>query len=149
MKETLARLSAILESAPPRLLAISEEESARRPQEDGWSPREVLGHLVDSAGNNHQRFVRGQLQEELRFPPYEQEGWVAVQRYREEPWEAIVELWRAYNRHLLHVMSAVPEDRHHHRCIIGTDEPVTLRDLMADYVRHLDHHLGQVFDRAG
>ncbi len=124
--------------------AISEAESVRRPAADKWSRKEILGHLVDSASNNHQRFVRAQLEEELHFPPYEQEGWVTVQRYLEEPWETIVQLWQAYNRHLLHVMAAVPESRYRHRCHSGDREPATLRDHMVDYVRHLDHHLAQI-----
>lgn len=144
MKETLERLGRILETAPPRLLAIKDAEAARPAAIDKWSRKEVLGHLVDSASNNHQRFVRAQLVEELHFPPYAQEGWVSVQRYRDEPWDAIVELWRAYNRHLLHVMAAVPESRYGHRCHSGSSEPVTLRDHMIDYVVHLDHHLAQI-----
>jgi hypothetical protein len=144
MKDVLERLRVILETVPPRLRAISEAESARRPAADKWSRKEILGHLVDSASNNHQRFVRAQLVEELRFPPYEQEGWVAAQRYRDEPWQAIVELWQAYNRHLLHVMTAVPESRYGRRCLSGEGEPATLHDHMVDYVRHLDHHLGQI-----
>src|SRR5260221_13661179 len=109
MKEPLDRLRLILETVPPRLLAIEDADAARPVASEKWSRKEVLGHLVDSASNNHQRFVRGQLAPELHFPPYEQEGWVAVQRYRSEPWDAIVDLWRAYNRHLLHVMAAVSE----------------------------------------
>ena len=144
MKETLGRLSRILETAPPQLLAISDAEAARPVASDKWSRKEVLGHLVDSASNNHQRFVRAQLVAELHFPPYEQEGWVTAQRYRDEPWGAIVDLWQAYNRHLLHVMSAVPEDRYGHRCHSGGSEPVTLHDHMVDYVVHLDHHLAQI-----
>jgi len=111
MKDALERLRVILDTVPARLRAISEAESLRRPAADKWSRKEILRHLVDSARDNHQRFVSAQLVEELHFPPYEQEGWVTVQRYPEEPWETIVELWLAYNRHLLHVMAAVPESR--------------------------------------
>ena len=144
MREALDRLRTILETVPPRLLAIADADAARPRVADKWSPKEVLGHLVDSASNNHQRFVRAQLAEEVHFPAYEQEMWVAVQRYRDERWEAIVGLWLAYNRHLLHVMREVPESRYHHRCHSGGSAPLTLRDLMVDYVRHLEHHLGQV-----
>jgi hypothetical protein len=147
MEETIARLRTILETAPARLLAISEAEASRPRAIEKWSAKEVLGHLVDSASNNHQRFVRGQLVEDLHFPPYEQEGWVSVQHYREEPWKVIVDLWRAYNRHLVHVMSRVPSSRYGHRCHSGSNEPLTLHDHMVDYVRHLEHHLAQILGR--
>ena len=91
MKDTLDRLRMILETIPPRLRGVSEAESVRRPAADKWSRKEILGHLVDSASNNHQGFVRAQLVEDLHFPPYEQGGWVTVQRYLEEPWETIIQ----------------------------------------------------------
>lgn len=144
MKETLARLNTILESKAGRLLALSDAASALRPAPGKWSRKEILGHLVDSASNNHQRFVRAALAPDLVFPPYEQEGWVAVQRYGEESWLNLIELWLAYNRHLLHVMSSVPESALEHRCVVGGGEPVSLRDLMAGYVDHLQHHLSQI-----
>src|SRR5260221_9334761 len=119
MKETIARLRTILESKAGRLLALSDAESARRPASGKWSPKEILGHLVDSASNNHQRFVRAQLVPDLIFPPYEQESWVAVQRYGEESWLDLVELWLPYHRQLLHVMASAPESALEHRSVVG------------------------------
>ena len=100
--------------------------------------------MIDSAANNHQRFVRAQLGQELAFPGYEQERWVAVQRYQDESWEALVALWQHYNQHLLHVMECVPGDQLSRRCVIGDNDPVTLEFLMKDYVVHLKHHLEQI-----
>ena len=144
MKETIARLHTILESKAGRLLALSDAASALRPAPEKWSRKEILGHLVDSASNNHQRFVRATLVPDLVFPSYEQEGWVAVQRYGEESWLNLIDLWLAYNRHLLHVMSSAPESALGHRCVVGSGEPMSLRDLMTSYVDHLQHHLSQI-----
>ena len=36
--------------------------------------RQILGHLVDSASNNHQRIVRLQYNQELEFPDYQQDN---------------------------------------------------------------------------
>jgi hypothetical protein len=115
-----------------------------------------VGHLIDSASNNHQRFVRAQLSDDLLFLGYEQEGWVAVQRYGERPWEALVALWREYNLHLARVIADVPDEiRHRPRAvhnldqiawkIVPKDEPATLEYFMADYVAHLENHVKQIF----
>lgn len=140
--------------ATPQLLAVSEGDSARRPTPGKWSPREIIGHLVDSASNNHQRFVRAQLQEDLVFPGYAQDSWVATQRYQDAPWDELVTLWRTFNLHLVRVMTAVPDDvrlrpraRHTLQEIgfeIPPDAPARLDDLMRDYVVHLLHHLRQI-----
>ncbi len=145
MKDTIARLESLVQTVPGRLLALGEAGSRERRSPDAWSRKEILGHLIDSAGNNHQRFVRGQLAASVEFPAYDGVGFVAVQRYDEEPWEALVELWRAYNRHLAHVMSRVPPASYGNQVRSGPSEPGTLGDHMKDYVVHLEHHLAQIF----
>lgn len=150
------RLRAVVDAAEPRLLALDDARSARRPAPGKWSPREVIGHLVDSASNNHGRFVRAATRPDdgLVFAGYEQDGWVELQRYGEAPWPELVALWAGFNRHLARVMALVPEEartrtraRHNlHEVAWGTlppDLPATLGWFMNDYVRHLEHHLRQ------
>jgi hypothetical protein len=109
-----------------------------------WSKKEILGHLIDSAADNHQRFVRGQLASELADPGYAQNEWVATERCQEREWSELVELWVAYNRHLLHLMSRVAPDRLATSVRIKNDDPVTLEFVMIDYVSHVKHHLVQL-----
>jgi hypothetical protein len=112
--------------------------------------------LIDSAANNHGRFVRAQFTRDLIFDGYEQEEWVRAQRYNEEPWPLLVELWKHYNLHLLHVMTSAPEAALHQPRAehsldkiawqaIDAEQPATLAYLMRDYVGHLQNHLRQIF----
>jgi hypothetical protein len=137
-------LAEILQSAPPRLAGIPEEEAARRPGEGRWSKKEILGHLIDSASNNHQRFVRAQFVDLLEIPTYEQERWVSTQEYASERWPDLVNLWVLLNRHLLHVMERVPDAARSHAVAIGGLPPVTLEFVIQDYIRHMEHHLAQI-----
>lgn len=141
--------------AAPALRALDEAASAKRPAPDKWSPREIIGHLIDSASNNHQRFVRGQLTDDLVFPGYKQNAWVLVQHYQEAPWSELIDLWVAYNRHLARVMAAAPAEVRlrpratHNLHELGVpgqspDRPGLLDALMSDYVTHLAHHLRQI-----
>ncbi len=149
----------LVERSAEALMEISEADSGRRPVPGKWSPKEIVGHLIDSASNNHQRFVRAQFKDDLLFPGYDQDAWVAAQRYQETPWSALVELWRAYNLHLARVMAATPEAarlrehrRHNFHQIawqtVPEGEPTTLDYFMRDYVTHLRHHLGQILPEA-
>ena len=142
-------LGEILASAPARLELFSDAEAAMELAPGKWSRKQFLGHLVDSASNNHQRFVRASLAGELIFPPYEQDGWVAIQAWADVPWERIIRLWEEYNRHLHHLMVRLPAGRHDALCVVEQGEPVTLAFLMRDYVRHLKHHLAQILDANG
>ena len=156
MDDWLVEFNRTIESAARRLLAMSEEQAANPKAEGKWSSKQIIGHLIDSAANNHQRFVRAQFTDHMVFPGYEQEAWVEAQRYNDEPWLQLVQLWRLYNLHLLHVMSAIPEpvrtrSRGSHTLdriawqTVSASEPATLEYFMRDYVAHLEHHLGQVF----
>jgi hypothetical protein len=143
-------------SATERLRQISAEQSARRPGPDKWSVKEILGHLIDSAANNHQRFVRAQFTDDLVFPGYEQEKWVNAQKYSDEPWPELIQLWNSYNLHLAHVISAIPEAsllrariRHNLDQIalqpVDRNDTTTLDYFVRDYLVHMKHHLKQIF----
>jgi hypothetical protein len=106
-----------------------------------------MGHLIDSAFNNHQRFVRAQLSSSLSFPGYTQDSWVTAQGYQDKPWAEILTLWAEVNRHLAHVIGRISRHRLVTPCAIGEGAPVTLRFVLEDYVRHLHHHLAQVVPR--
>jgi hypothetical protein len=137
------------------LAQVAPEVAARRPAPGKWSVKEIVGHLVDSASNNHQRFVRAQWTTDLVFPGYDQNAWVASQQYQDAPWPDLVVLWREFNRHLARTIAAIPAEarerkRHPHNLDriafhpVSTDEPVTLDYFMRDYVDHLEHHLRQI-----
>ena len=117
---------------------------ATEPRAPGkWSRKEIIGHLIDSASNNHQRFIRAQQVSTLSFPPYEQNHWSASQHCNERPWADLLNLWHAYNAHLAHVIEHIPDAHLSVPCVIESNAPVTLEFLVTDYVVHLRHHLGQ------
>jgi len=144
MKELSEKLVRTIHSAEKRLRKVSEAESRKPILKGGWSRKQVIGHLIDSASNNHQRFVRAALQGSLEFPPYEQDGFVCVQAVQEAPWPLLITLWTDYNLYLAHVIAHLPADKLAAHCRIGEDKPVTLSFLAEDYLRHLSHHLGQI-----
>ena len=120
-----------------------------------WSAKEVMGHLIDSASNNHRRFVVAPSKGDLIFDGYDQEYWVSTQGYVDMPWQDILDLWYAYNRQLSFVMNRIPEEvryevrQSHNFDKIGMRPvprytPTTLEYLMCDYIWHLEHHLAQV-----
>ncbi len=137
----LDRLRLALETLPGILGRFTEAEAGQRPSPERWSKKEVLGHLIDSASNNHQRFVRAQLAGRLEFPGYEQEAWVRGQHYQEAAWPDLIELWRALNTHLLHVVAHLSAEGQQATCRVGDRPEVTLAVLFEDYVTHLEHHL--------
>ena len=144
MKQLSEKLLRAVESAEGKLRQVSEAESGTPVLKGGWSRKQVIGHLIDSASNNHQRFVRAALQGTLEFLGYDQDGSVRVQAVEKVHWPLLVSLWADYNLYLAHVIAHLPADKLEARCRIGDGEPVTLRFLAEDYLTHLLHHLGQI-----
>lgn len=150
----ITELRTTVDRASERLLGAPPDAVERRPARGVWSAKEVLGHLIDSAAVNHQRFVRAQWQD-LVFASYAQDDWVEAQKYQDAPWIELVVLWREYNRHIARVMAATPleirtraQRRHNLHEIamrqMSSEEAASLDDLMRDYVEHLQHHLAQI-----
>ncbi len=145
MKEISRRLDTVVREAYPRLKAIQERDASDKPYPDKWSLKELLGHLIDSASNNHQRFVRMQELNNIGTLRYSQNHWVSSQQYQQEPWADIVEVWYRYNLHLVHVIAHVRPDTLGNLCDMGEPQPATLKHVIEDYLKHVEHHLAQLF----
>jgi hypothetical protein len=143
-KDLSEQLLRVVEAAEAKLSMISELEASKPALPGGWSRKQVLGHLIDSASNNHQRFVRAALQPSLDFPAYDQNGNVRLQAPQEADWQLLVSLWSAYNQYLAHIIARLPVAKLETDCRIGSGEPVTLAFLADDYLTHLLHHLEQI-----
>jgi hypothetical protein len=144
MSNIAQELIAAVEHGEVDMRAYTDAQASVKLKTGGWSRKEILGHLVDSAANNHQRFVRLSLGEVPAMPGYEQEGWVRTQGYQEEAWNSIIDLWSSYNRHLAHVIGRMPEGALERQCRVAGGNPVTLKFLVSDYLQHMMHHLEQM-----
>lgn len=139
-----------------KLLLISDGEASSK-IESKWSKKEILGHLVDSASNNHQRFVRARFQNNLVFQGYNQDDWVKVQNYQFVNWFSVVELWKGFNFLIVHLIAEIPDEILLKRTVehnfydiayvvVQKGEPATLEYFIKDYYLHLRHHLEQIFE---
>jgi hypothetical protein len=139
------RLQTVIAETEPKLLAITESSAATRPSGgDGWSRKQELGHLVDSAANNRIRFINAALAGEFTGPSYDGDGWVDLGGYAGMNWADVVGLWTGLNRALAVVVERVPARRLASPCRIGGDEAVTLEFVIADYIDHMQQHLDHI-----
>jgi len=126
------------------LLQVPEEITGLPWRSGGWTRKQVLGHMIDSAANNHQRFVRAVLDGSYIGPFYAQQGWVTAHGYDEMSWSKLLDWWQTYHEILIAVVERIPIEKLDVECTVGTDEPVTLRFLIGDYISHQQHHLAQI-----
>jgi len=134
----------LLQRVPGRLESLSQDTIERKPTPSDWSPKEELGHLLDSAANNHQRIVRAQFEDNPAMPGYEQNRWVAVHAYQRRDWRELIEVWQAINRQLLAAAVAVPDSAWSRTLTVAGSEPATLQFVFDDYVAHMLHHLKHI-----
>lgn len=126
------------------LLGLSPNLADTPWRKGGWTRKQTLGHLLDSAANNRQRFVRAALDGAYTGPGYAQERWVAAHGYAAQDWETLLRWWRAEHEILAAIVDRVPEERLNAECIVGGASPVTLRFLIEDYLTHQRWHFAQL-----
>jgi hypothetical protein len=142
--QALNVLRNLLDHLPSRLERLPKERVLRKPASNRWSPQEELGHLLDSAANNHQRIVRTQLQDKPSMPGYDGDRWVELHRYQKRDWRDLITIWHAMNEQLLTAAAAVPAVDWDRTCTINNSEPVTLAFVFEDYLHHMVHHLRHI-----
>lgn len=133
-----------IEKAPILLSEISEENMLIKKSPSKWSKKEILGHLVDSATNNHHRFIRGQFENNLEIS-YDQNKWNEFSFYQEIDSGQIINFWTIYNKQLLEIIKRIPTEKLKNQIRIE-DKLVTLEFLIIDYVEHIEHHLKQIIE---
>lgn len=140
----LTLLQALLDQVPARLEELPSGQRKTKPAPSQWSPGEELGHLLDSAANNHQRIVRAQLEDKPAMPGYDGNRWVELHRYQQRDWTELIALWKALNHQLLTAARAVPDSAWSRTCTIDDSEPLTLKFVFEDYLEHMMHHLQHI-----
>lgn len=125
-----------------RAVPVTLADTPWRP--GGWTRKQVVGHLIDSAANNRQRFVRASIEGEYSGPGYDQDAWVEAHGYANQPWETVLDWWEADHAILAAVVDRIAPDRLQASCVVADGQPVTLRFLIEDYIAHQRWHLAQI-----
>jgi len=142
--QSLKHLRTLINEVPPELSKLPLSQVELKPSPVKWSPKEELGHLLDSAANNHQRIVRTQLEDEPKMPGYDGDAWVELHKYQQRNWQDMIDLWRDLNRQLLAAAEAAPESAWSRTCTIADSLPLTLKFVFEDYIDHMVHHLKHI-----
>jgi hypothetical protein len=142
--QTALAFRAELEKLRAALLALSPALADVPWRVGGWTRKLIVGHLLDSAANNRQRFVLATIDGQYTGPGYAQDAWVAAHGYVDAEWETLLRWWLAEHQILMAVVDRIPEERLNASCVVGDDAPVTLRFLIEDYVHHQQGHFKQL-----
>ncbi len=149
LKGAIAELEALLESGQETFLAFDETNLEQPLAKSKWSRKEIIGHLIDSALNNLQRFTRAQIPAHLEngqliAQDYAQNDWVKLGKYNLRSSVELIELWDNLNMQILSVMQDISASSLAVLCVFGSNEPVRLEDVFISYVGHVKHHLIQL-----
>jgi len=143
IESAITRLEYLCNIAAPFLTAIGEPSFSLKTSPENWSKKEIIGHLIDSAINNHQRFVRAQF-EQVPTIVYDQNKWNKFNYYQQMDGQQIISFWVIYNRQLVQLFKCISIENLALECKTGTETPLTIGFLFNDYVQHQEHHLRQV-----
>ncbi len=145
MKSTLWSFEKSILEMEQILLKIGEEALAVKISEEKWSKKEILGHLIDSAIHNLQRFTEVQFKPQpYAIKSYNQDELVRVNRYQKKDIKDMIDLWVGLNKQILFIIIKLGYSLHEYLFLLDQNRIETLEWLFIDYVEHLEHHLEQI-----
>jgi len=141
------KLGNIVKNATVKITLIDEEIMSLKPELGKWSKKEILGHLIDSARVNLQRYLEIQHSPSpYAVQPYLQNELVQLNDYQNMPSVEIVQLWKSLNQQILRIYEKADET------VLAktvefpySGENGDFKFMMDDYIDHLEHHLKQIF----
>lgn len=138
----------LLNQWEPKLLALPEDLITQRRNHQNRTIKQLLGHLIDSASNNHQRMVRLQYNNNLTFPDYTQDNdlWIAIQDYQHSDWKNLVLLWESFNLHIIHLIKTIDTSKLTNYWTDYEGAKVTLEDMIKGYPWHLNLHINDLIN---
>ena len=156
-QKVIDRINEVIDREIPLLLSLSEEQVSVKRNHQNRTVKMLVGHLIDSASNNHQRMVRLQYAPRcghsmpntemgmLVFPDYTQDNdlWIALQDYQHEDWPTLVMLLKLYNRHIIR---SVDTSKLNNYWLDYEGCRVTLDAMISGYISHLNLHLEQIHE---
>lgn len=142
-------IARVIETEEGLLNSLSVEAITLRRNSQNRTIKQILGHLIDSASNNHQRMVRLQYSKDLLFfPDYRQDNdlWIALQDYQHTDWHNLIQLWKFYNLHIIQVIQSVDKSKLDSYWCDFEGTKVTLKDMIEGYLDHLLLHIGEIHE---
>jgi hypothetical protein len=148
LKETAQNLRDVVNRMSTILKDLNEKEATQKPGPEKWCPKEIIGHLIDSANNNQMKFVKAIESKSIDVAGYHQNEWGDIQKYVNYDWHQLIDFWVLFNQHIAHIIENVPEEVLSNEIKVEGVGPFTLEFIMKDYVEHLKHHLNQALPQA-
>jgi DinB superfamily len=136
----------VIESWELKLINLPMETITQKRNKQNRTIKEILGHLIDSASNNHQRMIRLQYNPTLTFPDYRQDNdlWIALQNFQTEDWNNLIQLWKYFNLHMVQVIKSVDRSKLDNYWTDFEGNRVTLREMIEGYLWHINLHLNEI-----
>jgi hypothetical protein len=135
-----------VETWEPQLSQLPQGLITGQRNRQNRSIKQILGHLIDSAANNHQRMVRLQYNKVLVFPDYQQNNdlWIALQNYQNADWHNLIQLWKQYNLHIIQVIQSVDITALDNCWHNFEGKSISLRQMIEGYPEHLTLHMNEI-----
>ena len=144
MKDSISRLKIILNNIPGQAEEWNSESFSLKKEQGKWSKKEILGHLVDSAIANLDRFNKVQFSKKtLEIKPYPQDDLVKSNNYQKKELAMIVQLFLSLNHQILFIFENRLIDMKNKKVSIS-GKVHDLEFLCSDYIDHMVHHLKQL-----
>jgi hypothetical protein len=139
-------ITQVIETWEPKLISLQIDIITQKKNKQNRTIKQILGHLIDSASNNHQRMIRLQYNSDLTFNDYRQDNdlWIALQDFQNADWNNLIQLWKYFNLHMIQVIKSVDQSKLDNYWHDFEGTKVTLQQMIEGYLWHIDLHFSEI-----
>ena len=140
--EVIERLAGMPNRLEAALAALGPLEAA--PGVDGWSARELAGHLGDASRYWGARMRRAVIEGRPQLAAYDQEGCVALAAYRYAQGADLARQFRAYSEPLVAFLRGLADAEWERVGVHAEMGPLTVLELARIEADHERDHIAQI-----
>lgn len=144
LEEWIEQISSLPRRFAAEVVEMSVEQLDTPYREGGWTVRDVIHHLADSHINSYVRFHWAMTEDTPQIKAYDENGWAKLPYLKDLSIQTSLDLLSLIHERWVALLNAMTLQDFDRKYIHPENGEQVLKDVVAMYAWHGEHHLGHI-----